>query len=222
MLRRSLISLLLFILLSGFALAHTVGVTQGETVVLSLKVVNSGKQPISGLRAAFEDNPQWLSPAGDSLTVDLPAEIDSAGKPYVLLPFTFTVSRTAPPESSWPVTLRLVDERGNLWTKHISLKVLPDRALLRQNYPNPFNPETWIPYQTTEDGNVNIRIFNSQGRLVRTLDLGRKGPGFYMSRSNAAYWDGRNDAGEEVSSGIYFYHLQAAKLSDVKKMLVLR
>ena len=137
MLRRFLIPLLFLMFLPGLALAHTVSVTQGETVVLSLRVVNSGKQAITGLRASFEDSPQWLSPVDDSLTVDLPAKTDSTKKPHVLLPFAFIVSRSAPPESFWPVTLRLVDNSGNFWTRRIQLKVLPDKPLLRQNYPNP-------------------------------------------------------------------------------------
>ena len=83
----------------------------------------------------------------------------------------------------------------------------PQQDLLLQNYPNPFNPETWIPYQLSEDSAVSISIYDTTGRVVRTLSLGFQSAGFYNSRSRAAYWDGRNELGERVASGIYFYQL---------------
>ena len=220
--RQLFYALLFLMLFPAFTLAHTVTVTQDETVTLHLKISNRGQQPITGLEASFDSNPQWLLPVDSSLNVDIPGRTDPDVKPRVLLPFTFRVSKDAPPEDSYPATLKLVDDRGRFWTKKICFRVLPETFLLRQNYPNPFNPETWIPYQIPEDCEVNIRIFNSLGRLVKTLALGHKGAGFYLTRSSAAHWDGRNDFGEDVSSGVYFYHLQAGKFSAVKKMLVLK
>ena len=177
MLKRTLVLSFLFItLLPCLTTAHTVTVTQGETVTLNLRVVNNGRQAITGLRASFEDNPRWILPADNSLTVYLSGKTDPARKPYVLLPFTFTVSRNAPPENSWSTTLKLIDDKGNFWTKniHFKFKLLPGKFLLGQNYPNPFNPETWIPYQIAEDCKVSIKIFSSPGKLVKTLDLGHK------------------------------------------------
>jgi RNA polymerase sigma factor (sigma-70 family) len=92
---------------------------------------------------------------------------------------------------------------------------------LYQNYPNPFNPETWIPYQLGEDTRVEIRIYTSDGQLIRTLNLGRKQAGTYTSKEKSAYWDGKNEAGEHVSSGIYFYTIQAGDYSDTKKMILI-
>ncbi|MCH8290829.1 T9SS type A sorting domain-containing protein [Candidatus Poribacteria bacterium] len=100
--------------------------------------------------------------------------------------------------------------------------VLPSDSLVQQNYPNPFNPETWIPYRLAKDVHVVIRIYNPSGRLVRRLDLGLKAAGFYTNRAKAAYWDGRDEYGETVSSGIYFYHLQAGGYYDTKKMVILK
>ena len=57
---------------------------------------------------------------------------------------------------------------------------------------------------------------------VTELDLGHKDPGVYVSRSEAAYWDGRNEAGEEVASGIYFYSITAGDFSAIRKMIVRR
>ena len=98
----------------------------------------------------------------------------------------------------------------------------PTEFDLSQNYPNPFNPDTWIPYQLAEDVNVTIRIHDASGRLVRTLDLGRKPAGFYTNKVKAAYWDGRNEAGEQVASGIYFYTIQAGEFTATRKMLAVR
>lgn len=91
---------------------------------------------------------------------------------------------------------------------------------LGQNYPDPFNPDTWIPYQLAGDVDIAIRIYDVSGKLIRTLDLGHKPAGFYISKSKAAYWDGRNKAGEEVSSGVYFYTIQAGEFTAAKKMVV--
>ena len=92
------------------------------------------------------------------------------------------------------------------------------KPALLVNFPNPFNPETWIPYQLSELAHVNIRIHDASGRQVRTLNLGTKPAGDYLSRSQAAYWDGRNDAGEAVSSGLYFYTLQTGESRSTRRM----
>ncbi|MFC1719143.1 FlgD immunoglobulin-like domain containing protein, partial [Candidatus Poribacteria bacterium] len=105
----------------------------------------------------------------------------------------------------------------------IGLPVLQiTRSQLMQNYPNPCNPETWIPYELAEADNVTVRIYTPSGQLVRTLDLGHKAAGSYSDRSNAAYWDGMNESGETVSSGIYFYAIESGDFSAVRKMIVSR
>ena len=97
---------------------------------------------------------------------------------------------------------------------------LPDKSCLLNAYPNPFNPETWIPYQLASQSDVEIRIFDSIGSLVRTLKLGNKNPGYYTSKIKAGYWDGRNENGETVVSGIYFCQLNTRDGVDVKKMVL--
>ncbi len=98
----------------------------------------------------------------------------------------------------------------------------PKLTQLLQNFPNPFNPETWIPYQLEKSADVTLQIYDASGDVVRTLDLGFKGQGFYMTRSRAAYWDGRNNLGEQVASGIYFYSLHTPDFSATRKMLILK
>jgi hypothetical protein len=95
-------------------------------------------------------------------------------------------------------------------------------AILYQNFPNPFNPDTWIPYQLSEGADVTIRIHNANGQLMRTLCLGKKAAGVYLDRGSAAYWDGKNEAGESVASGVYFYSIDAGTFSATKKLVILK
>ena len=93
---------------------------------------------------------------------------------------------------------------------------------LLRNYPNPFNPETWIPFRLAENAKVTLTIYDADGRMVRSLDVGHKKAGIYESRNKAIYWDGRNDLGERVASGVYFYHLMAGDYSATKRMVILK
>ena len=96
------------------------------------------------------------------------------------------------------------------------------RTALLQNFPNPFNPETWMPYRLASDVPVSIQIFNVQGQLMRELNLGEQKAGSYMTRDAAAHWDGRDQVGETVSSGVYFYTLQAGTFQTTRRMLLLK
>jgi hypothetical protein len=93
--------------------------------------------------------------------------------------------------------------------------------MLSNNFPNPFNPETWIPYQLSEEANAEVRIYSVTGQLVKVLDLGYKRPGRYMTKATAAHWDGTNEVGERVTSGIYYYSIRAGNFSATKKMVVI-
>ena len=98
--------------------------------------------------------------------------------------------------------------------------LIPQRTVLLANYPNPFNPETWLPYQLANDAEVVIRIYSATGQLVRNMDLGFQQAGYYIGRSRAAYWDGRNDLGERLASGVYFYELRTPESSTTRKMVI--
>ncbi len=96
----------------------------------------------------------------------------------------------------------------------------PAETALLANYPNPFNPETWIPYHLAEPADVTMHIYAADGVLVRTLALGYQPAGIYQYRSRAAYWDGKNEVGESVASGLYFYTLTAGDFTATGKMLI--
>ena len=97
---------------------------------------------------------------------------------------------------------------------------LPQTTQLLANYPNPFNPETWIPYQLAKETEVTLRIYSVNGALIRTLVLGHQPAGIYQTRSRAAYWNGRNEWGEPVASGIYFYTLKTGDFTATRKLLI--
>ena len=99
---------------------------------------------------------------------------------------------------------------------------IPAETELLRNYPNPFNPETWIPYHLSEDADVNLTIYDINGEVVRDIDVGHQTAAKYDTRAKAIYWDGRNRFGEQVASGIYFYHLDAGDFSGTRKMVILK
>jgi hypothetical protein len=94
---------------------------------------------------------------------------------------------------------------------------VPRAWRLEQNFPNPFNPTTTIAYDVRDKGVVTLRIYDVAGRLVRTLVSGMKEPGSYT-----ATWNGRNDRGTRVASGIYFYGMKAKEFRMTRKMVLLR
>ena len=112
--------------------------------------------------------------------------------------------------------------RSRVQLPALFLQEIPTETELLRNYPNPFNPETWIPYRLAQDAFVTLTIYNGSGQVVRTLDIGYQAASVYESRSKAAYWDGRNDLGESVASGVYFYTLTAGNFSATRKMLILK
>lgn len=93
-------------------------------------------------------------------------------------------------------------------------KHLPTQPDLFQNYPNPFNPATTIRFEQSEPGMVTLRVFNILGQEVRTLVSG-----FEEAGSKSVTWDGRNNGGETVSTGIYFYRLETRDFSKTRKMI---
>ena len=111
-------------------------------------------------------------------------------------------------------------QRGMQFLEQLLMALAPQKTTLLPNYPNPFNPETWIPYQLSESSVVTIEIYSSDGQLVRTLDVGEKAAGIYQNRGTAAHWDGKNETGEPVASGVYYYTLTAGQYSATRKMLI--
>ena len=162
-----------------------------------------------------------------------------AGSPAA--PPAGTESADAATIEAWIAQARLEDD-GSLAFKqgienlqNLLASLIPEATALLANYPNPFNPETWIPYQLAESAEVALTIYDANGEMVRYLALGHRAAGMYQSRSRAAYWDGRNQVGELVASGLYFYTLtvrspdsigtgetRAGDFTATRRMLILK
>ncbi len=114
----------------------------------------------------------------------------------------------------------LAFQQGIANLQQLLMLLTPENTALLANYPNPFNPETWLPYHLAKPAEVTLRIYAIGGELVRTLDLGHQPAGRYQDRSQAAHWDGRNEMGESVASGVYFYTLTTGDFTATRKMLI--
>lgn len=123
---------------------------------------------------------------------------------------SYTYSTNGQPlgDLSWFGMIVSVDE---------NLDEIPVSFVLENNYPNPFNPSTVIKYSVPELSNVNLKIYNSLGQLVKTLVNTTQAAGSYSLQ-----WDGTSDTGVKVSSGIYIYRLTTDKFSASKKMMLLK
>jgi hypothetical protein len=98
-----------------------------------------------------------------------------------------------------------------------SAKTAPDHFVLKDNYPNPFNPETRIEYSVPKQAMVTLSVYNTLGQKVRTLIHKT-----VTSGSHAVTWDGRDDNGQLVSSGVYFYKLRSGSINITKRMTFLQ
>ena len=169
----------------------------------------------------------------DDLTLVTYHITDVGGTPSLIGAFSILDKKTL--EKLDPVTLqsyldilRTESDGSPRYLRAIALlesvlaAIRPSKTQLLANFPNPFNPETWIPYHLANPSNVRISIYNMQGIVVRRLELGHQPTGYYTSSSRAAYCDGTNNHGERVTSGVYFYQLQADNVSLLRKMLILK
>ena len=185
----------------GFADNYTVNVINKRTNTTVFDEVRSGY-----FAAAFGDLMRnAVVQSGDIIEVRV---ADSTGN-FIGKPKVYTVTPEMLQNAFMSVVLEAISPQ-------------PETTMLLQNYPNPFNPETWIPYQLKAAAPVHISIYDVTGNLVRSLDLGHREIGYYRSRSQAAYWDGRNNLNERVASGIYFYQIQAGEFSATRRMLILK
>ena len=127
---------------------------------------------------------------------------------------------------AWIAQARLEDDgsiafrQGIQNLQNLLASLIPRETALHPNYPNPFNPETWIPYQLATPAAVALTIYDMNGHMVRRLAVGHQAAGLYQSCNRAAYWHGRNQGGESIASGLYFYTLRAGEFTATRKMLI--
>ena len=181
---------------------------------------------------------------GQSMPADSPADVTGDGVVNILdlvrvaqnfgntaasaAPVTITENVDSAMVETWIAQARLKDD-GSLAFKqgienlqNLLASLIPEKTALHRNYPNPFNPETWIPYQLAAPAEVALTIYDMNGQLVRRLAVGHQAAGMYQSRSRAVYWDGWNQLGESVASGLYFYTLTADNFTATRRMVILK
>ena len=210
----------------------------GETVTVTL----DPNEDILAGELLLDYNPKLLRVVGVTVAPDgrgarpLIARRDTDGKlalafasaePVVtdrLLTVTLQATQDVPRDSDGLVRARHL--RLNGATAEMSLAhaftVRPYAFRAMANYPNPFNPETWIPFELGEASTVTVRIYDLGGRRVRTLELGSLPTGEYTAAGDAAHWDGRNERGEAVTSGVYVYEVEAGDQHALRRMVVLK
>ncbi|MFQ5652442.1 MAG: FlgD immunoglobulin-like domain containing protein [bacterium] len=142
-----------------------------------------------------------------------------AGHGTTALPQTYIFSDTDVTANRYFYRLKQIDRDGQFEYSEPTEVVLaaPNGFELAQNYPNPFNPATTIPFTVPEAGDVTLSIYDIGGRQIRNLVRGRMSAG-----QHKVAWDGRDDAGRTVASGMFLYELEAGAFRQVRKLLLLR
>ncbi len=180
---------------------------------LALTVENTAGITAKSVFVEIQNPPSWFKLESQKIMLKdiLSKQSKDAG-------FLFAVERTAPigKEQKIKATIKTVD--GQTWTKEIAFTISPPKEFhLYDNFPNPFNPTTKIAFELPIATRVKLVIYDALGREVRTL-TDTEYPAGYIELS----WDGRNESGTTVSSGIYFYRISTSKWHSVKKMVLLR
>ena len=124
----------------------------------------------------------------------------------------------APPDAEAHVPFTLTDDKGASWDFSLPVLVnacVPVSNALYENFPNPFNPETTIHYSLHENEYAKLVIYNSLGQVVRTLVDEPVTAGIHTVQ-----WNGVNESGQKVSSGVYFYRLTAGSFAKTKRMML--
>jgi hypothetical protein len=206
---------------TGDVLSSTIGIENMPGDIALQVVFNSGYVHNNLATLYTRDLIPWMSAeptmgsiaAGDSMEVEV--RIHPEGLPSGHYEANFIISGNTPDVVVVPVTLDLVTDVANE-------SELPTVYGLSQNYPNPFNPETRIEYSLPEQSTVTLKIYNLLGQEVLSLASGVQEAGFYE-----VVWDGHNNKGAAVGTGVYFYRFEATgnsgkKFTELKKMIFLK
>jgi hypothetical protein len=195
----------------------------GETSEDTLTISNAGSSMAADLIFTITENPvqNWVSaaPSSDTLaageSVDITIALDADGLSIgtYITHLMIDCNDPARPLDSVEVCLVVADptaigEDGN---------GIPKTFALLQNYPNPFNPITIIRYQLPRAAEVKLEIYNSLGQKIRSLIHSRIEAGYHR-----AIWDGRDDYGFKVASGVYLYRIETEHFTKARKMLLLK
>jgi hypothetical protein len=183
---------------------------------ISLSITNSCQSNVHGVTVSWDKEklPSWLEIGYTPKSLDIPGGGIARGEVQLTINVT-----DAPVNANALLPFTITDVSGHTWKYSLPVKVnesAPIAYALHQNYPNPFNPTTTIQYSLKELHNTSLVIYNLLGQKVRILVHKQEGPGIH-----SVQWDGKNDNGEQVSSGVYFYKLKSGTFVESKRMLLL-
>jgi len=188
---------------------------EGENTV-ALSIVNNWNNDLADVTVEVDRDklPNWLSFQGIPQAVDVRSGAKGHDKLYLNLDVA-----DAPFGAEAQVPFTLIDVSGNTWNYTASVRVsagTPRQYALNANYPNPFNPSTTISYSLIDAQHTKLTVFNAIGQTIRTLVNEPQAAGIHTVQ-----WDGRNSLGEQVSSGVYFYRLEAGTFVKTKRMMLI-
>lgn len=199
---------------SGDVSPHIV-LHNGENIV-SFTIANLTRQAVQSLTvAAVEETlPKWIKVSTTSFSF-----LSEKEEIEIQLPVTVA---GASEKTRGELTLLLSDKKDRHWQTTVYIEVnssVIKEDLLLPNVPNPFNPETTIQYQLsgTEARSTSLIVYNTLGQKVRVLAEGMQQPGVYSIR-----WDGKDDLGRFVASGIYIYRLSSGAFLQSRQMVLLK
>ena len=192
---------------------------------LKVEVTNTGAFEMNGVSASMLGGPAWLSiPDGSGTYPDLSSGASSFNTD------TYTLDITNWPGGPFSVSLQVYfsDDCGLPHNQIVTVDLLPATLptpvggrtfanRLEANMPNPFNPSTTIHYELAQSGRAALRVYDVSGKLVRTLVNREHQVGPYETR-----WDGRDDRGLAVASGVYFYRLESGRYTQTRRMVLLK
>ena len=180
---------------------------------LALTVENTAAVAAKNVFVEIQNPPSWLKLESQKIMLkDIQAQKSKEAE------FQFGVERSAPVGKEQKITALIKTSDGQIWTKEITFTVGPPKEFhLYDNFPNPFNPSTKIAFELPVASKVKLVIYDALGREVRTL-TDEEHPAGYIELT----WDGRNEVGSTVSSGVYFYQLNCSESALVKKLILMK
>jgi len=203
--------------------AETIFPELNDTIAAkNVRLIATAKSPVDRVINGFDFqlyvNDSISYPIEEGISISAIGSFDSLGNEY-LYRTEWQPENVKNGQIYWWRSRVIADNISGNWSKMKTFTTtnLPDRIELHQNYPNPFNPETRIAFNLPEALDVKIEIFNLTGQRIKVLldDYVEAGP-------QEVLWDGRNNSGNPVASGVYFYRLSAKNFSQTKKMVLIK
>ncbi|MGD0339304.1 MAG: FlgD immunoglobulin-like domain containing protein [Bacteroidota bacterium] len=180
---------------------------------LALTVENTAAIAAKNVTVEIQSPQSWLKLESPKIMLK-----DILAKQSKDAEFRFSLERSAPIGKEQKIKVLIKTSDGQSWAKEIAFTISPPKEFhLYDNFPNPFNPSTKIAFELPVASRVKLIIYDALGREVRTLTDDE-----YPAGYNELTWDGRNEIGTAVSSGVYFYRISTPKWNSVKKMVLLR